>query len=280
MNVPSFDAAADIPMTRFLERPEGRIGYDVDGDGPLLVLVPGLGDLRGGYRFLAPGLREAGYRVATCDLRGHGDSDPTFASYGVAETAEDTLALIHELDDSAVIVGNSMGAGAGVIAAAAEPELVDGLVLLAPFLRDAKRNWLQRMEFRMAIDRPWTASAWKAYIPKLYAGQKPPDFVSYRDQVISSLRRPGYAEAFSMTAHLSHDSATARLYEVSSPALVIMGELDPGFEDPAGETDWVAEMLEAEAVIVPDAGHYPQSQQPERTTATILGFLRTLGLDA
>ncbi len=44
------------------------------------MLVPGMGDLRAGYRFLAPALRAAGYRVACTDLRGHGDSDATFAS--------------------------------------------------------------------------------------------------------------------------------------------------------------------------------------------------------
>ena len=32
--------------TVYLDRPEGQIGYDVAGDGPLVVLVPGMGDLR------------------------------------------------------------------------------------------------------------------------------------------------------------------------------------------------------------------------------------------
>jgi alpha-beta hydrolase superfamily lysophospholipase len=73
--------------TTYLARPEGRIGYDVGGQGPLVVLVPGMGDLRRAYRFLAPGLREAGYRVACTDLRGHGDSDATFSSYGDVETS-------------------------------------------------------------------------------------------------------------------------------------------------------------------------------------------------
>src|SRR5450755_3263406 len=100
--------------TRYLSRPEGRIGYDVAGDGSLVVLVPGMGDLRAGYRFLAPGLRAAGYRVACTDLRGHGDSDATFASYGDEETAGDVIALIEELGGPAVVVGNSMGAGAAV----------------------------------------------------------------------------------------------------------------------------------------------------------------------
>ncbi|TME14530.1 MAG: alpha/beta hydrolase, partial [Chloroflexi bacterium] len=72
--------------TVYLTRPGGRIGYDVSGEGPLVILVPGMGDLRTAYRFLAPGLREAGYRVACTDLRGHGASDATFASYGDVET--------------------------------------------------------------------------------------------------------------------------------------------------------------------------------------------------
>jgi pimeloyl-ACP methyl ester carboxylesterase len=47
---------------------------------PLVVLVPGMGDLRASYRFLAPALKEAGHRVACTDLRGHGDSDAMFSS--------------------------------------------------------------------------------------------------------------------------------------------------------------------------------------------------------
>jgi pimeloyl-ACP methyl ester carboxylesterase len=116
--------------TSYLRCPEGRIGYDVAGAGSLVVLVPGLGDLRAGYRFLAPALRAAGYRVACTDLRGHGDSDATFASYGDEETAGDVIALIGELGGPAVVVGNSTGAGSAVLAAAQRPGLVCGLVLL------------------------------------------------------------------------------------------------------------------------------------------------------
>ena len=53
-----------VGETSYLSCPEGRIGYDVAGAGPLVVLVPGMGDLRAGYRFLAHALRAAGFRVA------------------------------------------------------------------------------------------------------------------------------------------------------------------------------------------------------------------------
>ncbi len=46
--------------TQFLTLPEGNIAYDDQGSGPLVLCVPGLGDLRAEYRFLAPGwLRRA-----------------------------------------------------------------------------------------------------------------------------------------------------------------------------------------------------------------------------
>lgn len=63
-----------LRITSYLTRPEGRIGYDLAAEGPLVVLVPGMGD-----------------------LRGQGDSDATFPSYGDEETADDVAALIGEL---------------------------------------------------------------------------------------------------------------------------------------------------------------------------------------
>lgn len=158
-----------VERTEYLNRPEGRVGYDVAGEGPLVVLVPGMGDLRAAYRFLAPALREAGYRVACTDLRGHGDSSVTFSSYGDVDTAGDVLALIEQLDSTAVIVGNSMGAGAGALAAAEQPNLVRALVLLGPFVRNGNTTALQRLILRVAMARPWAALSWKAYMPNLYA---------------------------------------------------------------------------------------------------------------
>src|ERR671920_778598 len=99
-------------MTRSLQRPDGRIAFDVTGSGPLVVCVPGMGELRSSYRHNVDRWVTAGYRVATMDLRGHGDSDTTFSRYDDVATGTDVLALIEELGGPAVVVGNSMGAGA------------------------------------------------------------------------------------------------------------------------------------------------------------------------
>lgn len=262
--------------TSYLARPEGRVAYDVEGSGPLVILVPGMGDLRTTFRFVAPVLREAGYRVAVTDLRGQGDSDITFPSYGDEETASDMIALVEEIGGPAVIVGNSMGAGAGVIMAAERPELVSGLVLVGAYVRNGKVNAMQRLIKRVAMAPLWAAAVWKSYMPRLYAGTRPSDFEAYRDQVVASLRRPGYAKAFSRITHTSHDPAEARLKDVNAATLVVMGDQDPDFRDPKAEAAWIAEMLHGDAVIVPAAGHYPQSQQPEITINAVLGFLKSL----
>ena len=276
MNLNDTTATARIGNTSYLDRPGGRIGYDVAGTGPLVVLVPGMGDLRAAYRFLAPALRAAGYRVACTDLRGHGDSDATFSSYGDEETMDDVAALISELGGPAVIVGNSMAAGSAVLAAAQRPELVSGLVLVGPFVRNPAVGAGRRVLLRVAMAPLWAAISWKSYLPKLYAGRKPADFGEYRDQVVASLRRPGYARAFSLTTRTSHASAQARLAEVTAPALIVMGEQDPDFGDPAGEAAWIAHAIRAQVVMVPEAGHYPQSQRPDITTAAVLRFLATV----
>jgi pimeloyl-ACP methyl ester carboxylesterase len=267
---------SNAQSTEYLDRPEGRVAYEVHGGGPLVVLVPGMGDLRGGYRFLAPALEEAGYRVASTDLRGHGGSDVTFGSYGDIETSEDVTALIEELGGSAVVVSNSMGAGSAVLVAAMHSDLIRGLVLVGPFVRNGKTSWMQRMMLRVAMTPMWAAGAWKSYMPKLYAGEQPADFEAYRAEVVASLRRPGYAKAFSLTTHTDHAAAQARLGEVKAPTLVVMGERDPDFPDPKAEAEWIAGVLRGKAVMVPNAGHYPQSQRPEVTTDAVLHFLKTL----
>jgi pimeloyl-ACP methyl ester carboxylesterase len=215
-----------------------------------------MGDLRAAYRFLAPALRETGYRVACTDLRGHGDSDATFSSYGDEETADDDVALITELGGPAVIIGNSMAAGSAVLAAARQPGLVSGLVLAGPFVRNPAAGAMHHLALRLAMAPPWAATSWKSYLPKLYAGQRPADFAQYRNQVMASLHKPGHAKAFSLTTRTSHAAAEARLPDVKAPVLVIMGQQDPDFQDPRAEADWIAAALGGEVVMVPEAGHY------------------------
>lgn len=266
------------PQTRLLQRDGGRIAYDVAGDGPLVICVPGMGDIRSTFRHLAPALIEAGYRVATFDLRGHGESDTTFASYDDEALASDILALAEHLGAPAVVIGNSMGAGAGVIADVSRPDLVNGLVLVGPFVRNPPMNAITHRIMRIITAPLWAAPVWKAYLPSLYAGRKPVDQAEYAAAANTAMRRPGYASAFSKTTHTTHDPAEAVVGRVSAPALVLMGEKDPDFKDPAAEAAWIAAAIPADTtvVMVPEAGHYPQSQRPDVVVPAVLAFLTSV----
>ena len=125
-------------MTEFLEVEGGRIAYEVTGDGPLVVLLPGMGIRRDFYTSLARQLVAAGYRVAAADLRGLGESSTGWSFYTRTDTAADTLALIRHLGGPAVIVGRSPSGGSATIAAATALKMVTAIVEVGPFTRVPK----------------------------------------------------------------------------------------------------------------------------------------------
>lgn len=263
--------------TLVLQRPEGRIAYEVAGDGPLVVCIPGMGELRSVYRFTVPALVAGGFRVAAMDLRGHGDSDASFSAYDDVAAGQDALALVEELGGPAVLVGSSMGAGAAVWAAAEAPDLVRGVALLGPFVRNPPVNPLMAFAFRVAMSGPWARRAWLAYLPKLYPGRKPEDLKQHIADIDASMRRPGHVKAFVATTRTSHAPAEERLGRVAGrPVLVVMGEKDPDFADARAEAQWIGQRLHVEPILVPGAGHYPHVEDPERVNEALVGFARNV----
>ena len=80
-----------------LHEPVGTGAGSAAASRPLVVCSPAMGDVRDVYAPLAQSLAEAGFRVVTADLRGHGDSSATFSDYGDEATASDLIALIEAL---------------------------------------------------------------------------------------------------------------------------------------------------------------------------------------
>ena len=262
---------------RYLDRGEGRLAYDIQGpaDAPLVLCVPGMGDLRSAYRCNVPALLGAGYRVATMDLRGHGDSDATFDRLDDIATASDIVALLTHLGSPAAVVGNSMGVASSVIAAADRPDLVRALVMTGAFVRDQPTSrWLE-VAMRVALMRPWGLPAWLGWYDTLNPGRRPADYAQHRADIKKSMRRPAYWRAFvRLTRQLTHAPAEARLDDVRAPALVVMGSKDKDFKDPAAEAAYIARRIGGRTLIVDGAGHYPMAQEPDVVNAAILEFLR------
>ena len=263
--------------TKTFEHQNGRIAYDEAGSGPLVICAPGLGDLRAEYRFLAPQLVEAGYKVVTMALRGHGDSSAAWPDYSAAAIGSDMLALIRHLDAGpAILIGNSKSGGAAVWAAAEAPDRVSGLVLISPFVRAALPAWQAKLLFTPLFIGPWGPAVWIRYYRSLYPSEKPADFPSYLSALADNIRQPGRMVALRAMMTSTEGYLEKRLDDVSAPALVIMGTRDPDFKDPAAEANWLAEQLSGQAHVVEGAGHYPHAEMPTTSGPAIVSFLQGL----
>jgi len=272
-------------MTEFLSVEGGRIAYDVTGSGPLVALSHGIGVRRQEYRFLAPMLAQAGYRVANADLRGHGESSTGWASITRTDVAGDLLALIGHLDGPAVIVGHSISGGAATIAAAKQPELVSGIVEINPFTRVQKPNvgaLLRIGRYRRGIlslggtQLFRSLSLFVRYLDVAYP-TKPADYDDYMAALRAKLREPGRMAEFMKTFKSTPADAEAQLPNVRCPALVIMGTLDPDFADPRAEGDAIGGAMPpglGEVATVDGAGHYPHAQSPDEVAALVIPFLK------
>jgi len=260
--------------TKQLHVDGGTLAYDDRGTGPLVILMPGLGDVRQEYRFLANDLVAAGYRAVSVDLRGHGGSSTGWRDYSRKAAGEDLLALVEALDAGpATIVGNSFAAAPAVWAAAERPAAVEGLVLIGPFVLPQPARPLVQALMRVLFAGPWKVAAWSWYFGTLFPTRKPADFRTYRAALRANLAEPGRFEAVRAMMLSSEPEIARCLEQVSAPALVVMGSKDPDFGDPAGEAMRLAEGVRGEVVMIEGAGHYPHSEMPEATSAPILAFL-------
>ncbi len=262
--------------TQFLKLPGGQIAYDDSGgSGPLVICVPGLGDMRQQYRFLAPKLVAAGFRVVTMDLPGHGQSSVDWPGYSPALVGADIVAMVRHLGvGKAFIVGNSMAGGSAVWAAAEIPDRIAGIVLIDPFTRVIPTSSFLMAFLKVAMVRPWGPSFWSMYYGSLYKTAPPSDLDAYRAKLVANLKEPGRIEATKALIFASQAPCEARIPDVHAPVLVIMGTRDSDFDDPAAEADWVATHLHGKKLMVDGAGHYPHVEYPEVVAPAVIDFVK------
>lgn len=268
---------APIPpaVTRHLTLPHGRIAYDdTGGSGPLVLAIPGMGDLRSEYRALRPLLWRAGYRVVTMDIRGHGGSSAAWDDYSARAVGLDALELIRHLQAGpAVILGNSFAAGSALWAAHEMPAQVRGVVLLGPVVRDGEPPWWARAAVAVGFAGPWRTAFWMAFWDSLFPLRKPDEHAQARAALAANLREPGRMVALRTMVGLSKADTEAIVARSRVPALVVMGTRDPDFPDPVAEARWLGEQLGAAPVLVEGAGHYPHLEVPEQVAPALLAFL-------
>lgn len=265
--------------TRFLAVGEGHVAYDdTGGRGPLVLAIPGMGDLRSEYRALRPQLQQAGYRVVTMDVRGHGETTARWDDYSAHAIGRDALALIEHLNAGpAVILGNSFAAGSALWAAHDAPARVRAVVLLGPVVRDGTPSWFARTAVAVGFGGPWRVAFWLAFWNSLFPSYKPADHAEAKAALAANLKEPGRMEALRTMIGLSKADTAAIVAHSRVPALVVMGTQDPDFPNPVAEARWLAGALGTEPLIVEGAGHYPHLEMPQRVAPALLDFLARLG---
>jgi pimeloyl-ACP methyl ester carboxylesterase len=271
-------------MTEQLDIAGNTIVYDLIGTGPLVVLAHGIGDSRSSFRFIAPALAAAGYRVATIDIRGCGDSSLGWDGYSRTDIAGDLVAVVRHVGGPAVIIGQSISGGAATIAAAMAPDLITGLIEVAPFTRAVSYpigGLLGVARYRrgtVLLGRTvlmGSLASWKKYLDLAYP-TKPADWSVESARIDAKLSEPGRMKALQAMCRSQPTDAGAQLKGVRCPVLVVEGSLDPDFANPRTEGEKVVADLPAglgELVVLEGAGHYPHAQIPEELLAVVLPFL-------
>jgi pimeloyl-ACP methyl ester carboxylesterase len=265
--------------TRFLDLPDGRLAYDDTGEGPLIVATPAMLDLRSELRYLTPLLVDAGFRVVTVDQRGMGETSGRWPAYGSTPLAHDLIALLRHLDSGpAIIYGTSNGAAAGVYIAAEEPDLIRGLVLAAPFVRDGKPSWVQRRLTDIMRVPFLTLPIYVSYYPKWEPRQpRVADFDEHLAKLKANLSQPDRRRVIhAYTFEQTHREAEARLSRVQVPSLAIMGTGDVDWADPVAEANWIVERLGSELLLLDGAGHHPHVEYPGEVARAVVGFVEHL----
>jgi 3-oxoadipate enol-lactonase len=106
-----------------------RLAYQASGapGAPPMVLLHGLGERGASWAPVTARFADR-FRVVAPDLRGHGDSDWP-GSYSFQLMRDDVLGLLDELDLGRVtLVGHSMGAVVGYLAAMQQPDRIERLI--------------------------------------------------------------------------------------------------------------------------------------------------------
>lgn len=262
-------------------------GLSVEGDGPVHVLLHGFADSADTWRPVLERLADAGHRAVALDLPGFAAAAPLAEDEPVLEqlAAFAAAAVRHfARDRNVVLVGNSLGGTAALLAAADDGGL-DGLeriVAIAPAGFDGAR-WIYRLEtyslLRLALRLP-PAGLLRPLIGRIY-----------RELAVCDQERVGDDLVNSFTAH-TRDRRTLMRYlrvadrlgvELTSPPPTFEGvtvpvELVWGREDamlPFDNSELALVRLPgAGLTIIDGCGHCPQVERPERVGELLVGQAR------
>ena len=259
--------------------------------GPPLILLHGVGDNALDWRWAMPALARS-RRVYAPDLPGAGgsakpesadaDYSPGFFERFVAAFL-DAQGIGH-----AAVVGNSLGGLVGLRLALSEPERVTALGLVAaaglgrrvsPALRSLSLPGYGRLATAWGKTRPGAAQRALGRAGLVFASPRRAPREWLKEQYRLA-RVPGFLQAQLATVRAQvgirgqREVLVDRLPGLRMPTLVVWGARDRVL--PASQARGAAARLRGGRLeLLPDCGHLPQVEQPERFASALARFLRT-----
>jgi pimeloyl-ACP methyl ester carboxylesterase len=212
----------------------------------------------------------AAFQLITWDMRGHGRSDypDDPAAYSEAATVADMAALLHALRaERAIIGGLSLGGYMSLAFHLAHPQRVRALLIIdtGPGYRndEARAGWN-----RNALK---TAERYESEgLGRLAAGSPEMRTAQHRNA-------KGLALAARGMLTQRDDRVISSLAAIAVPSLVVVGANDAPF---LAASDYMAGKIPgARKVVIENAGHAANIDQPAAFNAAVLDFLRQTGMD-
>lgn len=213
------------------------------------------------------------YRVLAYDTRGHGQSGAPTGPYRLEQLADDLHGLLAELRISHThFVGLSMGGMIGQTFALKYPGVFASLTLADTTSRypaEAVAMWQDRI--RIAQTQGMKALV-QTTLERWFTApfrHNHPDTVAKIAQSIESTPVPGYVGCCHALPTIN---VTARLKDVTCPALVICGEDDPA-TPPAMAREIQHSLAGAKLALIPQAAHLSNIEQPAAFNRALGEFL-------
>jgi 3-oxoadipate enol-lactonase len=246
--------------------------YTQDGDGPWLVFSHSLAC---NVSMWAPQVAafSGRYKVLCYDTRGHGRTSAPDGPYTLEQLADDAKALLDALGiRSCHWVGLSMGGMIGQTFALKYPGIFKTLTLADTTSRypaDAAPAWQARIETATEngmepIVQP-TLERWFTE-PFRKSGAR------IVDEIAAAIRATPVAGFVGCCHAIPKIDLTSRLREIRCPALVIVGDQDPG-TPPAMAREIHENLPGSELQIIPSAAHLSNLEQPEAFNRALAQFL-------
>ena len=258
----------------YITIPNLRMAYDSVGNGTPMLLIHGYPLSRRIWQPQLEGLSDA-FRVIALDLRGFGESQAIPGPYPMDLMADDCASFLDALgvNQPVIIGGLSMG---GYIAFAfwrKYQHRVRGLMLTATrALPDSAESAENRLKAAALAEKEGPETIARAMLPKMLSPKSQanrPDLVAQVKSIMESASVLGIVGAL-LGMRLRIDS-TPTLRKIKVGTLIFRGT-DDSFV-PMEEAQMMQTAIpNARLVLLPDAGHLPNLEQPVLFNQTVREF--------